>query len=133
MSGHTLTLSIRAGISLAFSAALGATVWALSPLVIGTAEPWDGPYWYYPIALFVAGLFGDALWPSRSGLAPFGIFIGQFAYAFMFLPGGPLWPIGLMFGGIYLMFAFLGSATTYLIWRFGISRKQSTNPNDAEA
>jgi hypothetical protein len=120
-------MAIRAGISLLGSAALGAAVWALSPFIVGTAEPWDGPHWYYPFALFVAGLLGDSLWPSRSGLAPFGIYIGQFTYAALFLPSGPLWPIGLIFGAGYLIFAFAGSATTYMIWRFLIRRLHSAD------
>ncbi len=122
---------LRGLATLIFAAALGAAIWALSSPLVGAAEPWDGPGWYYPTALFIAGLLGAALWPSRFVLAPIGVSIGQIAYVSMFLKAGPLWPIGLLFGITFLAFAIAGSATTfaiwYTLWRFMHRRARSAS------
>ncbi len=112
-----MSFEVRTGFVLMISAALGAAVWALSPLITGHVEPWDSGAEYYPVALFIAGLLGGAACPLPGVfLAPLGVYIGQILYFFLFLPSGPLWPLGLIFGGYFLLFAMAGSATTFVIW-----------------
>jgi hypothetical protein len=112
---------LRIVVSLVFAAGLGAAVWALSPKIVGAVEPWDGPFWYYPTALFVAGMLGAVPWPLRPGLALVGVAVGQLVYA-MSLPvvGASFWMVGLVVGAVYLLFVMAGTGTTYAVyaWRF---------------
>jgi hypothetical protein len=100
---------------LMLSAALGAGLWGLSPLLIGKDEPWDGTGWYYPLGLFVSGMLGTLPWPSRFFLVPLGVYIGQVTYAGLFLPIGPLALMGMVAGAIYLIFVLAGAVTTWVI------------------
>jgi hypothetical protein len=103
--------------TLILASVLGAAVWALAPWFVGVAEPWEGPFWYYPVALFLAGLIAALPWPMAFLFVTVGVAIGQLAYAALFLPSGPLWPIGLFVGLFFLLFAAFGAAIPYMARR----------------
>ena len=96
---------------------LGAVIWWQSPRFTGQVEPWDSPTVYYPVALLAAGAFGAVASPRHFWAAPVGVWIGQFIYALLALPGGPLWILGLFVGALYALLALAGSAAIYLAWR----------------
>ena len=102
---------------LILASVLGAAVWGLAPWFVGVAEPWDGPVWYYPAALFLAGLIAALPWPRAFLFVTVGVAIGQLAYAALFLPSGPLWPIGMFIGLLFLLFAAFGAAIPYVAER----------------
>lgn len=91
----------------------GAAIWLLSPLVTGRAEPWDAGGGYYPGALFIAGLLGGLAVPARPGLIALGVFAGQVLVLLGRVvadpAGGGLWPLGILFGGLYSMLALVGA------------------------
>jgi hypothetical protein len=110
---------LKARASLTFGAGflLGALIWWASPLVTGEHEPWDAPIGYYALSLVVAGFLAALISPRHFWLAPLGVYFGQFVYAFAFLPGGPLWLLGLIFGLFYCILALLGGAGAFGLWR----------------
>ena len=70
--------------------------------------------YFYPGALFLAGLFSGAVTPGHPRAAALGVFAGQAA---VLLAGvaigsgdGGLWPLGLIFLAVYSLVALLGSA-----------------------
>ncbi len=95
---------------------LGAAVWALSPSLSGVTEAWDHPP-YYITSLFIAGLLAACCGPRQFWLAPLGIYVGQTLYAVLFLPGGPLWMIGMVFGAASSIVALAGAAVPFVIRR----------------
>ncbi len=109
------------------SAFLAAMVWALSPLISGSKEPWDAQNLYYPIALAVAGFLAGAL-TSRIRWALFiGAVLGQLLFEVLFLKIGPLALVGLVFMCMYsLIFLAAAIIATYL--RQWFMRRASSNP-----
>ena len=59
------------------SAAFGFLVWALSPLLVGQAEPWDSTWPFYSASSLAAGALIGALFPRRFLLAYLGCWFGQ--------------------------------------------------------
>lgn len=51
--------------SFLLSALLTSSIWALSPLLTGRAEPWDADGFFYIGALAATGLLAGALIPKR--------------------------------------------------------------------
>ena len=96
---------------------LGMAIWWASPRLTGHTEPWDANSHYYSLSLLIAGFTAALAHPKRFWLAPIGIYFGQFVYAFLYLPGGPLWILGLLFGVFYCLLAMLGAGAAY-----GLSR-----------
>ena len=90
---------VRLLIGLGMSALVGFGVWALSPVMTGQVEPWDGPGSYYAIALSIGGLCVGCLAPdvpssrmphgARAALAFAGVWLGQLTAGLVFI-GGPL-------------------------------------------
>ncbi len=97
-------------ISLSFAAGLGAVIWAVSPIATGSAEPWDAESPYYFVSLFVAGAIVGLLCPRNIWSAFFGIVVGQLVYLLVFLPSGPLLPLGVLFLLGYGLLSLLGAA-----------------------
>jgi hypothetical protein len=100
--------------------ACGAAIWLLSPILAGRSEPWDAGF-YYPVALLVAGLLGGWAAPTHMGRVALGIFLGQ---GLILLGGviadpgsGALWPLGIVFLGIYSVVALFGAAIGAAITR----------------
>jgi hypothetical protein len=106
---------MKPGRSLAFliGVGLGALIWLLSPVVTGRREPWDAPVGYYYGALLGAGILGGFAAPAHWGATALGVFAGQ---ALVLLGGvlvtpasGGLWPLGLLFLGVYSVLSLLGA------------------------
>lgn len=76
---------------------LGAAVWALSPWLAGSREPWDADGAYWPLALAAAGLLAGLLAPRPAWAHYLGSILGQAAYEWLFLPIGPLFVMGVAF------------------------------------
>lgn len=100
---------------------MGAAIWLLSPMISGRREPWDAGGFFYPGALFVAGLLSGVLAPGHPRSAALGVFAGQAAVLLggvVIEPGaGGLWPLGLIFLGVYSLLALLGAALADVIAR----------------
>ena len=96
-------------ISLSLAAGLGAVIWAVSPVVTGSAEPWDAESPYYFVSLFVAGAIVGLLCPRHIWSAFLGIVVGQLVYLLVFLPSGPLLPLGVLFLLGYGLLSLLGA------------------------
>jgi hypothetical protein len=86
-----------AGFAALLAAALGASVWALSPLVAGTAEPWDAPAAYYACALAIGGAISGGALPRALWAHYPGAVLGQALYAWLVLGAGPLFVLGVLF------------------------------------
>jgi hypothetical protein len=110
-------LKSRAWLGFVAGLLLGALIWWASPLVTGEQEPWDAPLGYYVYALVVAGFTAAWIWPSRFWLAALGVYVGQCVYALVFLPGGPLWMVGLVSGLVFSLFALLGATIAFVLSR----------------
>jgi len=95
--------------SLLLAAGLGAAIWAVSPVVTGSAEPWDAESPYYFVSLFVAGAIVCLLFPRHIWSAFLGVVIGQLVYLLVFLPSGPLLPLGVVFMLGYGLLSLLGA------------------------
>ena len=92
---------------------LGAAIWLLSPWITGRSEPWDAEGGYYAGALLATGAFGGLLLPLNWPAVALGIFGGQ---VLVILGGvladpasGSLWPLGLVFLGVYSALALVGA------------------------
>jgi hypothetical protein len=91
----------------------GAAIWLLSPWITGRSEPWDAEGWYYRGTLLAAGLLGGLLVPQNWPSVALGTFAGQLL---VILGGvladpasGALWPLGLVFLGMYTVLALIGA------------------------
>ena len=101
---------------------LGAVIWWLSPIFTGHAEPWDASGSYFPVALFIAGALAACVWPPGFCLGSLGVYFGQLAYMLLFLPTGPLAGLGRLMLLGETLFALLGGAITYGIYRLILAR-----------
>ena len=99
----------------------GAGVWLLSPLVTGHAEPWDAASGYYPGALFLAGLLGSLAVPTHPVVVVAGIFAGQVLVLMGRVIADPasggLWPLGILFLGLYSVVALVGAVVGSVVGR----------------
>jgi len=96
-------------ISFSLAAGLGAAIWAVSPVVTGSAEPWDAESPYYFVSLFVAGAIVGLLCPRHIWPAFLGTVIGQLVYLLVYPPSGPLLPLGVLFLLGYGLLSLLGA------------------------
>ena len=100
---------------------LGAAIWLLSPLLTGRREPWDAEGPYYAVALLGAGVLGALLAPQHWRSIPLGVFLGQAAVLLggvLADPGdGGLWPLGVIFLGVYSLLALFGAGIVALVYR----------------
>ena len=106
-------------ISVLLAGILGAAIWATSPVVLGVKEPWDAESPYYFVSLFLSGLFLGAIVPKHVWATLVGIVAGQLTYMLIFLPTGPLLPLGVVYLCIYgfltLFGAFLSAKLTMAV------------------
>jgi hypothetical protein len=115
--------------ALLFGVGLGAAIWLVSPLITGRREPWDVEGGYYPAALLGAGVLGGLFAPRHWLSVALGMFGGQVVVLLggvMAEPAsGGLWPLGVLFLGLYSVLALLGAALGAGIRRFS-SRGEGT-------
>ena len=101
----------RAAMTVLVSAIASASIWALSPFLIGLREPWDTASNFYVAALFVAGLVAGTISPKPLWAHYVGVLIGQIGYELTILHVGPLFLLGVVFllayGLVYLVAAAL--------------------------
>jgi hypothetical protein len=96
----------------------GAAVWCLSVPLTGMREPFDSANLYYPIAMFLAGIFATLPAPRCWWMAVLGIFLGERLYAFILLPETRAW---LLFGIVVNILIFswlpaaLGAVSVYFV------------------
>lgn len=113
MSAPRPDRGIRIPSGLPVGLALGAGIWVLSASITGHREPWDSPGMYYASALLVAGVIGGFLVPGHWAEVAVGVFTGQAVVLLARVLGEPasggLWPLGLLFLGIYSLLALVGA------------------------
>jgi len=122
----------RRGAAFTIAVMCGASIWLLSPLITGRAEPWDAAGWYYPGTLFLAGCAVALLFPAHPGVVAIGIVGGQVLVLLGRVAadssGGGLWPLGIMFlvgyGVVPLLGAGLGAVA-------GRKRARQHRPDEA--
>jgi hypothetical protein len=104
---------IRISSGLPIGLALGAGIWVLSASITGHQEPWDSPGMYYAGALLSAGAIGGFLVPGHWAEVAVGVFAGQavvlLARVLAEPASGGLWPLGILFLGIYSLLALVGA------------------------
>ncbi|MBD8525761.1 hypothetical protein [Pseudomarimonas arenosa] len=102
----------------------GAAIWALSPRLIGFAEPWDSDSMYYLLALAVLGSLLGALARGYGSLLviAFGVLLGQVLHVLSFGQIGALWMLGLVLLVAYLPPVLLAAAVSLAIRRRGWRR-----------
>lgn len=97
-------------VNLLLSSVAGATIWAISPDIAGTLEPWDSEWPYYSCALALAGFFLGFFRPQKLYLHYAGVVYGQLVYILIFLPRlGPLFLIGIMDLASFSLILLLGA------------------------
>ena len=105
--------------TLLIAAGVGGLVWALSPWLSGHHEPWDAEGFYYAAALAVAGAVSGLVSPRPIWAQYLGAVLGQAAFELIFLPGGPLFLLGVAFMlGYSLIFVVTAALAGYLRLRF---------------
>ena len=98
--------------------ACGAIVWGLSVPLTGMREPFDSPSYYYPVAMFMAGILAALPAPRYWWAAVLGIFVGERIYMFVMMPENRSW---LLFGIYMGLLTFtwlplaLGAVTVYAV------------------
>ena len=113
MGAPRLDRWIRVSSGLPLGLALGAGIWILSASITGHPEPWDSPGMYYAAALLGAGVIGGFLVPGHWAEVALGVFTGQalvlLARVLADPAGGGLWPLGILFLGLYSLLSLVGA------------------------
>ncbi len=108
-----MELGIRISSGLPVGLVLGAGIWVLSASLTGHREPWDSPGMYYAGALLGAGAIGGFLVPEHWAEVTIGVFAGQAVVLLARVLGDPasggLWPLGILFLGLYSLIALVGA------------------------
>lgn len=90
-------MSMQSFVTSMVAAIASASIWMVSPMLLGRAEPWDVDGFFYVGALAAAGLISGALCPKPLWAQYVGSVGGQLAYEALFLPVGPLILLGAVF------------------------------------
>jgi hypothetical protein len=113
VSAPRLDRPTRISTGLPIGLALGAGIWVLSASITGHSEPWDSPGMYYAASLLGAGVIGGFLVPGHWAEVAVGVFTGQavvlVARVMAEPASGGLWPLGILFIGLYSLLALLGA------------------------
>jgi hypothetical protein len=101
--------------------ACGVGIWLLSPLLARQVEPWDASGGYYLGALLLAGVLGGWAAPSQVGRVVVGVFAGQVLVLLGRVVADPtsggLWPLGIVFLGIYSVPVLVGAIVAAVLRR----------------
>lgn len=116
-------VTVRSLLSFVVGILLGAIIWWVSPYFTGESEAWDAMPFYLP-SLFIAGIIASSPCPRHFWISSLGIYIGQCLYAYLFLPSGPLWVVGLILGVGYLLYPLAGGTIVYMLWKNTRRRKK---------
>ena len=100
----------HAAFAFTVSVVLSGLIWALSPALIGHAEPWDGDGLYYAGALVLTGALAGALVPRSLWAHYLGAVAGQLGYELLFLKIGPLLLLGVLFLLLYSLLFLVAAA-----------------------
>jgi hypothetical protein len=113
VSAQRLDRWIQVSSGLPIGLLLGAGIWVLSASITGHQEPWDSPGMYYPAALLAAGVIGGFLVPGHWAEVAIGVFAGQavvlLARVLAEPASGGLWPLGILFLGLYSLLVLVGA------------------------
>ncbi len=107
--------------------ACGSIVWGLSVPLTGMREPFDSPTFYYPVAMFIAGILATLPAPRYWWVAVVGIFLGERIYAFVMLPETRGWLLlGIFMGVLTLTWLppALGGLIVYIVNRLRTRRSR---------
>ncbi len=107
----------RLGIQFVVSLLLGAALWFLSPFVTGKLEPFDAENSsYFRLGLFLSGIVGGSIYPRFFWVAPIAIYIGQYLYAFLFIPSNRPWILfGMVIGILFQLPSIIGAIIPYVV------------------
>lgn len=115
-------MKTRAWQTFIISAAAGAAIWLITPLLTSHREPWDADGNFYLVALVVAGTVAGTIAPKPLWAHYAGSFAGQFAYEVLFLGIGPLVIVGAVFLTGYC--ALYATAAGFAGWMRGPIQKR---------
>ena len=110
---------------------LGATIWAISPILLGQKEAWDNLPAYL-VLLFLSGLVSPLANPSKWWQGIVGIYLGQFLFIFIVLGPGNLWPISLFAGAVLMFPAIIGGLLSFGWWTLCRQRAGTTKTQDSQ-
>ena len=88
---------------------LGAAIWAFSPTITGTAEPWDAESPYYFLSLLALGLVLGLWSPKKIWAHYLGAMLGQQFFILMFIGVGPFILLGALFLAVYTVLVLIGA------------------------
>ena len=115
-------MKTRAWQTFIISAAAGAAIWLITPLLTSHREPWDADGNFYLVALVIAGTVAGTIAPKPLWAHYAGSFAGQFAYEVLFLGIGPLVIVGAVFLTGYC--ALYATAAGFAGWMRGPIQKR---------
>ncbi len=78
----------------------GAIVWGLSVPLTGMREPFDSPSYYYPVAMFMAGILAALPAPRYWWAAVLGILFGERIYMLVMMPENRAWLLFSVYMGL---------------------------------
>jgi hypothetical protein len=84
----------RAALTFGGAAVAAALVWASSPWLTGSREPWDADGPFFVVALAIAGALAGVVAPRPLWAHYLGAVLGQLGYEALLLPVGPLFVLG---------------------------------------
>ena len=99
-----LKLSVTSFRALIIAFVLSFLLMWLSPVIVGTIEPWDAngiKFLLYLLQLFLIGVISTALSKYSYLSSAFGAFLGQLVYVIIILGSGPLVILGALYIGLF--------------------------------
>lgn len=116
MGRATLSLEkLRVGwiAALIVGLAMGAAIWALSPHIAGSVEPWDSDSPFYFGSLFAVGVFSWIIFRRKTYVVVMGLYLGQLVYL-LAVGFGPLSLVGVVLLVPYSLVAGIGALIAYV-------------------
>jgi len=105
---------------------IGGVIWAISPIITGTVEPWDAKSPYYFLSLVAWGLILGLWSPRKIWVHYLGAMLGQLAYLLVFIGASPFILLGVLFLLGYTLLvlfgAFIGSRVRHIYSAKGVDK-----------